>query len=64
MVDTARGPGFQLDAAEQPQVSHICSIVNTGSTCRVMILTIFLNDNSQFSEACRNHKLNTYFDRY
>ena len=23
MVDTARGPGFQLDAAEQPQVTQV-----------------------------------------
>ena len=32
-------------------ITHICSIVNSGSTCRLMILTIFLNDNIQKTAA-------------
>ena len=32
-------------------IAHICSIVNFGSTCRLMILTMFLNDNFQKTAA-------------
>ena len=38
-------PHTQVDA-----ITHICSIVNSGSTCR-LILTIFLNDNFQKTAA-------------
>ena len=47
-----------LDITDRPTytsrvdtITHICSIVNSGSTCRLMILTIFLNDNFQKTAA-------------
>ena len=43
-----------LDITDRPTytcivdtITHICSIVNSGSTCRLMIITIFHNDNIQ-----------------
>ena len=46
--------GVLMDITDQPTytcrvdtITHICSIVNSESACRLMILTLFLNDNFQ-----------------
>ena len=50
--------GVLLDITDRPTytskvdtITPICSIVNSGSTCTLMSLTIFLNDNFQKTAA-------------